>query len=426
MKLNWKLWLPQRHKSMLVKFAVAVLLMGLAFRLLLVRSTDISSPVETPFPETQKTVAFEPPASLEAEENEEQIPRTEKCDLFTGDWLPNPSGPIYTNKSCPFIEGHQNCMRNGRPDTGYLYWRWNPRGCDLPRFDSERFLEMMRNKSWALIGDSISRNHVQSLLCMLSTVEKPTEVYHDKEYKSRRWHFPTYNLTISVIFSPFLVKATIFEDYNGVSTSEVQLHLDKLDKQWTNLYQKLDYMIISTGKWFLKSSVYYENNEVVGCHYCPKRKLKELGFDFAYRKALRQVMNFIATSNHKGLILFRTSTPDHFENGEWSSGGTCKRKVPAKEGEVQLKSVHKILHDIELEEFKNVTEKASTNGVNLKLLDVNPLSLLRPDGHPGIYREYHPFARDRNAKVQNDCLHWCLPGPIDSWNDVIMEMVVNS
>jgi hypothetical protein len=83
----------------------------------------------------------------------------EKCDLFTGDWIPNPSGPIYTN-----------CMNNGRPDTGYLYWRWNPRDCDLPPFDPVRFLEMMRNKAWALIGDSISRNHVQSLLCMLSTV----------------------------------------------------------------------------------------------------------------------------------------------------------------------------------------------------------------------------------------------------------------
>lgn len=68
------------------------------------------------------------------------------------------------------MEGHQNCMRNGRPDTGFLYWRWKPRECELPPFDPERFLEMMRSKTWALIGDSISRNHVQSLLCMLSAV----------------------------------------------------------------------------------------------------------------------------------------------------------------------------------------------------------------------------------------------------------------
>lgn len=94
----------------------------------------------------------------------------EKCDLLTGDWVPNPSGPTYTNESCPLIEGHQNCMRNGRPDSGYLHWKWKPRDCQLPRFNAERFLALMRNKAWALIGDSISRNHVQSLLCMLAMV----------------------------------------------------------------------------------------------------------------------------------------------------------------------------------------------------------------------------------------------------------------
>lgn len=94
-----------------------------------------------------------------------------KCDLFNGDWIPYQSEPFYTNNSCSFIEEHQNCLRNGRPDRRYLYWRWKPHGCDLPRLDPERFLDLMRNKSWALIGDSISRNHVQSLLCILSMVK---------------------------------------------------------------------------------------------------------------------------------------------------------------------------------------------------------------------------------------------------------------
>ncbi|CAN0841046.1 Protein trichome birefringence-like 23 [Linum grandiflorum] len=77
---------------------------------------------------------------------------------------------MYTNATCRLIDGHQNCMLNGRPDSGYMYWRWKPRRCDLPAFDALRFLVLMRDKSWGLIGDSISRNHVESLLCMLSTV----------------------------------------------------------------------------------------------------------------------------------------------------------------------------------------------------------------------------------------------------------------
>ena len=79
-------------------------------------------------------------------------------------------------------------------------------------------------------------------------VEQAVQVYHDEDYRSKRWQFPSYNFTISVIWSPFLVKADIFEDFNGVSTSEVELYLDKLDKKWTDQYQNLDYMIISSGK----------------------------------------------------------------------------------------------------------------------------------------------------------------------------------
>ncbi|KAF5734768.1 hypothetical protein HS088_TW15G00260 [Tripterygium wilfordii] len=451
MKFNWKLCSVSKKQSWIVKLAIVVLLTGLSFRLFVFRSTGFEPQVETSLldkaellkqddsvvgPSVDETDLQISPAAVdltspdaqpvEEPNPEDQIPYAEKCDLFNGDWIPNQSGPLYTNESCSLIETPQNCMKNGRPDSGYLYWRWNPRDCELPPFDAQRFLELMRNKAWALIGDSISRNHVQSLLCMLSTVERPVEVYHDEEYKSKRWHFNSYNLTISNIWSPFLVKAAIFEDNNGVSTSEVQLHLDILDKNWTSLFPRLDYVIFSTGKWFLKAAIYHENNTVAGCHICPEGNFTELGFDFAYRKTLQYAMDFVATSKHKGQIFFRTSTPDHFENGEWHNGGTCQRTTPAKEGEIELKDLNNILRNIELEEFEKAAEKAAKNGVNLKLLDFTNLSLTRPDGHPGPYRQFQPFAKDKIAKVQNDCLHWCLPGPIDSWNDIIMEMTVNS
>ncbi|GAB4834539.1 hypothetical protein Ancab_032797 [Ancistrocladus abbreviatus] len=447
MKLNTNTtWSLQKCNAFMLKLLASTLSVVFAFRLFVSFTSDFPPDIpsdlqktslsELPTPRLAAVIPIPPSDDFNAQEtdnsSDSRIPpkdfsirSREKCDLFTGDWIPNLSSPAYTNETCHVIEDHQNCMKNGRPDLGYLYWRWSPRNCELPKFDPERFLEIMRNKAWALIGDSISRNHVQSLLCVLSKVEKAILVYHDEEFKSKRWHFPSYNLTVSVIWSPFLVQAAIFEDINGVSTKDIELHLDKLDQKWINQYQSLDYMIFSTGKWFLKTAIYYENDRILGCHYCPKRKLTELGIEFAYRRSLRSVLNFIAASNHKGLIFFRTSTPDHFEGGEWFSGGSCTRTSPLKEGEIQLKDLHKILRRIELEEFEKAMPKASENGVSLKLLDLTALSLLRPDGHPGPYRYPHPFAKDKNAKVQNDCLHWCLPGPIDSWNDVIMEMVVN-
>lgn len=252
-------------------------------------------------------------------------------------------------------------------------------------------------------------------------------VYHDEEYKSKRWHFPAHNFTLSVIWAPFLLKAAIFEDINGVSSSEVQLYLDKLDEKWTNQYKDFDYVVIAGGKWFLKTAIYHENNTITGCHSCSGKNLTEIGFDYAYRKTLQQVLSFVMRDdpNHKPFVFFRTTTPDHFENGEWFSGGYCNRTVPFKDGEIEMRDVDTILRDIELEEVEKAARVGSEKGVILKLLDTTRLSVLRPDGHPGPYRQLHPFGKDNNAKVQNDCLHWCLPGPIDAWNDLVMELLVN-
>ncbi|KAG0492116.1 hypothetical protein HPP92_005514 [Vanilla planifolia] len=349
-----------------------------------------------------------------------------KCDIFSGSWISDPSGPVYTNYSCRFIEAPQNCMSNGRPDKDYLYWRWKPYGCDLPQFDSAWFLNSMRDKSWAFIGDSIFRNHIQSMLCLLSKVEEPYEIYHDKPFKCRTWYFANHNFTLAMIWAPLLVKADIFEDDDGKAKSEIQIHVDVLEEKWTSQYSKYDYVIFSGGQWFLKTMVVWESNGIVGCHNCKNSSIKEIGVDYPYRMALRLAYQFMTSSKHKPLVFFRTWTPDHFEYGEWFSGGICNRTSPYNEEQYTGKPVDHVMMRIEMEEFEKATATAEEGGARLKLLDTFHLSLLRPDGHPGPYRTFDPFGKGKStAKVQNDCLHWCLPGPIDTWDELIMKMLVD-
>nr|CAB3463505.1 unnamed protein product [Digitaria exilis] len=293
-----------------------------------------------------------------------------------------------------------------------------------------RFLDSMRNKAWGLIGDSILRNQVQSLLCLLSKAEEPVDVYHDKEFKNRRWHFQSYNFTVSLIWSPFLIKSDVFENENGESTSEIQLHLDTLDASWTSQYESFDYVIISGGQWFLRTAVYWENGAVVGCHYCKNKRLAELGFEHLYLKTLQSVFSFIISAKHKPVIFFRTWSPDHFENGEWFNGGSCNRVTPYKKGEHREGYNGHVMREIELKEFSKAAAalRVSVDAAErLKLMDTYSLSSLRPDGHVGPYRTPYPFAKGskNTASVQNDCLHWCVPGPIDAWNDLVMKMTLD-
>jgi hypothetical protein len=95
------------------------------------------------------------------------------CNVTRGEWVPDAEPPYYTNLTCPFIDDHQNCMKFGKPSLEFMRWRWRPHGCDLPRFDAARFLEAMRGKSVAFVGDSLARNHFKSLLCLLSQVRPP-------------------------------------------------------------------------------------------------------------------------------------------------------------------------------------------------------------------------------------------------------------
>lgn len=87
--------------------------------------------------------------------------------LYHGKWVYNSTGPLYSNNSCPVLSQMQNCQGNGRPDKEYENWRWTPTHCDVPRFDATKFLELMRGKTIAYIGDSVARNQMESLLCIL-------------------------------------------------------------------------------------------------------------------------------------------------------------------------------------------------------------------------------------------------------------------
>ncbi|XP_051187379.1 xyloglucan O-acetyltransferase 1 [Lolium perenne] len=360
----------------------------------------------------------------------------QRCDYSEGEWVPNAAGPRYNGTSCgATIKDGQNCAVNGRPDTGYLHWRWRPRGCALPPFSPAEFLEQVRGRHVAFVGDSLARNQCESLVCLLGS-EFPAELVQDggSERKFRRWAFRSHNATVSVFWSPFLVNGTEKSASPGAGGMDAhnRIYFDQPDERWAAEVPGVDVVVLSFGQWFMLPAVYYDRGAAIGCHHCPSETNRtETGFFGVFRlaakNALREVIARSSAGRREKLAVLTTFSPAHFV-GEWDSPDACARTQPYAPGENEMSYMHKEMWRTGAEEAAAAADDARLrgSGVTVEALEVTRLADMRADGHPGPYFHAFPFAGDggkKRERVPNDCVHWCLPGPIDTWNEILLQIV---
>ncbi|KAL9684648.1 hypothetical protein QQ045_022089 [Rhodiola kirilowii] len=352
------------------------------------------------------------------------------CDVFAGKWVyQNDSSfePYYTNSTCREIYDQLNCMKFGRPDSDFLRWKWQPDGCELARFDAGLFLENMRNKAMAFVGDSVGRNQMQSLICLLSSVTYPvdqSENYTTDIINNRRWYYTEYNFTLAMMWAPYLVKVRDEASTTGqrsFGNIMMQLDLDRPSESWATQIKDFDYVIVSAGQWFFRPLIFYMDDVPVSCHLCQLDNVTTENTFYGYKMAFRMTFKAIlGLENYKGVTFLRTFSPSHFENGEWDKGGNCPRTKPYADDEASLEGYIFEMYMSQMREFRAAEEIAKDKGLEFRLLDTTRAMIMRPDGHPNHYG-HSPTAKKSVA----DCVHWCLPGPIDTWNEFLQEMIIN-
>uniref|UniRef100_A0A0E0DZJ9 Uncharacterized protein n=1 Tax=Oryza meridionalis TaxID=40149 RepID=A0A0E0DZJ9_9ORYZ len=385
-----------------------------------------STPDDISLPSTNSSAAAVPTTTNKAEQQQTGDAGAnnieEKCDMSMGKWVREPKGPVYTNMTCPTLPDFKNCQKHGK-DPGHLYWRWQPHGCDLPRFSPDRFLAAVRGKRLAFIGDSLARNQMDSLLCLLSQAEMPTEVYRDAHDKFQTWRFAAHEFTLMVMWTEFYVHAEPVVGADGKPTPSFDIHLDRLSANWTRRLPELDYAVISGGNWFNRPNYLWEGGRRVGCVKCGSAaNLTDVGVPYAVRRVVRAAVEGISrcAGCKAGLVAFlRTFSPDHFEHGAWFSGGYCNRTRPLEEDEVSPDSAAWELRRVQREEVMRVRETAAAaggSGRRFEVLDVTKAMMLRADGHPGA-----AIDKSWQKNIVSDCLHWCMPGPVDMWNEMLLQ-----
>ncbi|TKY69890.1 trichome birefringence 2 [Spatholobus suberectus] len=336
-----------------------------------------------------------------------------ECDIFDGRWVRDESKPYYPLGSCPHIDRDFDCHLNGRPDSEYVKWKWQPNGCDIPSLNATDFLEKLRGQKLVFVGDSLNRNMWESMVCILRQSVKDKkrvfEISGKTEFKKKgvyAFRFEDYNCSVDFVSSPFIVQESTFKGING---SFETLRLDLMD-QTTTTYHDADIIVFNTGHWWTHEKTsrgedYYQ----VGNHVYPRLKVLD-----AYTRALTTWAKWIDNNidANRTQVFFRGYSVTHFRRGQWNSGGQCH-----KETEPISNAKHLRKYPSKMRAFEHVIPKMKTPVI---YMNISRLTDYRKDGHPSIHRMEYKTAEERaSAELHQDCSHWCLPGVPDTWNELL-------
>ncbi|CAH2068543.1 unnamed protein product [Thlaspi arvense] len=293
------------------------------------------------------------------------------CNLYEGSWIFDSSYPLYDSDKCPFpIEKTYDCKSNGRPDTQYLKYRWQPTGCDLPRFNGQDFLKRYQGKSILFVGDSLSRDQYFSFLCLLSTSVPNLKTNLTEVGFISTFTIPEYELKVVLDRNVLLVDL--------VDTAEGRiLDLDSV-KQDAGNWTGFDLMIFNTFHWWFDRPPHqpWDYFKIGNKLYKDFDRLE--AFEIAVGTWGKWVDANVDTSKTK--VFFQGFSPDHYDPAAWGQPKANKcvnqttpilgSKYPGQYPTREMTALKRALSKIK----KPVT-----------LLDITGLSLLRKDGHPSIY-----------------------------------------
>ncbi|KAI3934236.1 hypothetical protein MKW92_016253 [Papaver armeniacum] len=319
-------------------------------------------------------------------------------NIFEGEWvMVTDRKQYYPPGSCPYLEREHafDCYSYGRPDNDF--------------FNATDFLERLRGKKLVFAGDSLNRNMYMSMVCILwnvipdkSRIVRPSGDY-TVTYKVRH----DYNCTIAFVWSAFLVTQRKL-----LKPEQETLRLDLIDDGAASAYRDADILVFNSCHWWVGEKLtkgmikFFQEGDYL---------YPELDINKAYGKALTTWSKWIDANvdSKKTQVVFRGISLTHFAGG-------CKlatKPIPSNRTYIKPFALQsKILEDT-LRRMKTP----------VLFLNISKLTYYRVDAHPSVYvKKYKNYTtRERNSAPQ-DCLHWCLPGVPDTWNELLYATLLQS
>ncbi|KAG2335061.1 hypothetical protein Bca52824_006241 [Brassica carinata] len=247
---------------------------------------------------------------------------------------------------------------------------------DRFRWNVTQMWEMLRGKRLMFVGDSLNRG---------------------------QWISMDYNATVEFLWAPLLVESNSDDPVNHRLDERI-IRPDSVLKH-ASKWQHADILIFNTYLWWRQGPVkiQWSSEEKGSCE-----EVKGRGNGNGYEC---------------GLIGFPTmSIQTQSGSREWNPGseGNCHGEKKPIEEESYWGS------GSDIPTMRMVERVLRRLGPKVSVINITQLSEYRKDGHPSVYRKFwEPLNDDRlkNPASYSDCIHWCVPGVPDVWNQLLFHFL---
>ncbi|XP_050238908.1 protein trichome birefringence-like 3 isoform X2 [Mercurialis annua] len=342
----------------------------------------------------------------------------EECTVNTGKWVYNKTlKPLYTDRSCPYLDRQVSCVKNGRRDSDYRRWEWQPDDCTMPRFNPELALKKLRGKRLLFVGDSLQRGQWQSFVCLVEWIIPEDKKSMKRGRSHSVFRAKEYDATIEFYWAPFLIESNT--DLNIIADPKKRImKVDSIEKHAKN-WGGVDFLVFNTYVWWMSG---LRLKTLWGSFANGQEGFLELDTPVAYKVGLKTWANWVDSNvnPNKTRVFFTTMSPTHTRSEDWNNtnGIKCFNET---------KPVMKKRHWGSGSD-KNMMSAVASIVKNMKVpvtvLNVTQLSEYRIDAHTSVYTETGGKVLTDEQKADPlhhaDCIHWCLPGVPDTWNQIFL------
>ncbi|CAN8269469.1 unnamed protein product [Cochlearia groenlandica] len=284
------------------------------------------------------------------------------------------------------------------------------------RFDAKMMLESLRGKKMMFVGDSLNRGMYVSLICLLHYHIPESSKSMDTFGSLTVFSLKDYNATIEFYWAPFLLESNS-DNATVHRVSDRIVRKDSINKHGRH-WRGSDIVVFNTYLWWRTGS---KMKILEGSFKDENKRIVEMESEDAYRMALKTMVKWVKKNMNpsKTRVFFATMSPTHYKSEDWGDekGKKCyNQTTPIQDLDHWPSDCSKTLMKVIGEELDRNKDFPVT------VLNITQLSGYRKDAHTSIYKkQWSPLTKEQlaNPVSYSDCIHWCLPGLQDTWNELL-------